>query len=530
MNNDNAILFRDYIFLEIFNDDVPVSVVGELFLKLFSSSNEIRIISDLFDLEVVAVMKSPYAKHSRFFKKHSNPRFDTIVVSQAIARIGNPCLGATLSNIDDNRFVLDMPIFLGSQCIGYVMCGLFYSSVNFAENSKSAVLNTHQIAAISKNIAKYGSSILQSCFKFTRQETFNNYYDYKMLFNYGSFYDYNLMGDTFVLSKQCAGIFGWNLRDHYTYNDFVQSVVPADRQRVTLFMRNQIFLGDSNYLLETTIQRPNDGKLVDIQISGTIIKDNEGYNVRTLGTIYDVSLLKETQERLKEENEAKNRLLRIIGHDLKNPFNGLIGFSDLLISDIQHGNYDEAVEFASIIKQSAIEGYDLLVNLLDYSTSQAQNLTANYSEFDLFAIVDSISRLSSAQACRKGISLENHVQPGTIIYSDENKVNTVLRNLISNAIKFCYKDGTVVVEAVCETENAIRISVSDTGVDIPDEKLALINKSRSVESTRGTAQEKGTSIGLKMCHTFLNLLGTKLVASSGDGLTTFYFYMPARRG
>lgn len=526
MTNDNAIILNEYINYENTIDDLPSSCIGELFLKFFSASSEIKLISDLLDIEVVAVVKSPYGKRSKFFKEHTSHRFETLVVSGALSRIQNPKKRSSLITSLDGRLLIDIPIYINNDCAAYILMGMFYLSDNSIEGGgiPAPIVPARQVKTAVVNICQYCYDIIDECFRFLRNETDNNGYDAKMLFNYGSFYDYNMLSDTFLLSKKTAEIFGWELKDQYTYSDFVDAIVEDDKQRVVLFMRNRIFLSKGgDYMLMTSIKRKSDKQIRHIEITGSIIKDEKGFNIRTMGYINDITALKDMQEKLKDEVDSKNRLIRIVGHDLKNPFNGLIGFSELLANNIETGNYKEAIEFAQIINQSASQGYDLLVNLLDYSNSQAKNLKADYSDFDLYDIVDSIVRLCTAQALKKGITLHNGIPRKTIIQSDEYKVNTVLRNLISNAIKFCYKDGAVLVEATYENEENIRISVSDAGVGIPEDKLLLINKCKDVDSTRGTAQEKGTSIGLKMCHSFLNVLGSRLFASCDDGITTFYF-------
>ena len=123
---------------------------------------------------------------------------------------------------------------------------------------------------------------------------------------------------------------------------------------------------------------------------------------------------------------------------------------------------------------------------------------------------------------KKGITLDNRIAEPTIIFSDENKINTILRNLISNAIKFCYQDGIVMIKADIDGTN-VHIAISDTGQSISSARLQCINHANDVSSTNGTAQENGTSIGLKLCHAYLKALGSKLEADCEDGVTTFKF-------
>ncbi len=522
-SEDNSILGTYYINCETDKHNLPPAALGEMFLKYIGSSNEIRIMAELLNIEIVAVTKTPYGKRSKYFHKHTSHHMDTLIVASGLNKIENPCQRCTITVINDGRHIKEIPVFLNGECIAYILAGMFYlkNSDNMLPNIP--VISIHQLTTMAEEICRLGNQMLEICCRYVKQEAAEITYDGKMLFNYGSFFDYNLISDSFILSKKTAEYFGWDCTKTFRYDDFINSVVESDRQRVAKFMRDNVNIGDDDFIFDTTIISQTNNQPVNIEITGTIIKDDKGFNVRALGSITDISVLKKTQEELREEINSKNRLIRIIGHDLKNPFNGLIGFSEILKTNLETYCYDDAKDIAELIRKCATEGYDLLVNLLDYSTSQSSNLKAEKSEFDLYKTVDSIINLSTAQALKKGITIHSSVPENTILYSDEYKISTVIRNLVSNAIKFCFKSGVVIIETA-QTENGwIRISVSDTGEQLTADKMEKINRSKDVESTYGTAHEKGTSIGLKLCHSFLKVLQSRLVAKSDDGITTFYF-------
>lgn len=522
-NTEYSLLGHHNISLDTNDNTKATAAMCELFLKFVSTSRELKSIASILGVEICVVSKIPYGKTSKFFIKKPSTYLLTSTVSFALHKIESPQPRCTIHRMNDGRYLYAIPIFLNGDCIAYLLMGTFY--IDDEENMIPDIpkLSIKQCDNTCNEVCAICNKLLASACKYTKKQDADIYYDSRMLFEYGSFYDYDLIADQFILSKKTAEIFGWDCNSKFNYQDFVGSIIESDRQRLTMLMRDKVMLGSDDYVIDTTILRKPDGKPVSIEITGTIIKDSNGFNIRALGAITDISMLKKTQEHLKEEIDSKNRLIRIIGHDLKNPFNGLIGFSEILKSNLESQNYTDARDLAEIIKKCATEGYDLLVNILDYSTSQSSNLKADNSEFDLYKTVDSIMMLSSAQAMKKGITIHNSIPECTMLYSDEYKISTVIRNLVSNAIKFCFKNGVVIVEASYDNEGIIRISVSDTGEQLTKDKLDKINRCKDVESTYGTANEKGTSIGLKLCHSFLKVLDSKLTAYCDDGITTFYF-------
>ena len=533
LNNDNSIsIHNDYVFYDSRNGMLPpIADLSELLLKFFSKSDSIEVISKLLDIEIVAVMQQPYGKHSTFFKTHHTHRFDILIVSCGLNKIANAKPLSSLNNLSDGSLILEIPIYINDQCIGYIICGPFYMSeeaANGAPISTVPVIVPDKVKILERKISEIVSKILADCVKYQRRPSdFHKIkIDTDMLLNYGNIFIFDILTDTYVISPDICDIFGFNYEQRYTYADFIKAIVESDRLRVVQFCKQGILLGSKDYVIETSIVRANDGQIVNIEISGAIIKDSNGRSIKTVGSVKDVTELKRTHNRLCEEVSNKNRLIKIIGHDLKNPFNGMIGFSELLKINLEQHNYEEAEEYAEIIKQAASEGYELLVNLLDYSTSQSGDMITVKKEFDIYKTVDSILKLSSAHAMKKGITLYNQIEESTIVFSDENKINTILRNIISNAIKFCYQDGIIMIQSHLEGDK-MRISISDTGESISASRLKCINNAHDVSSTNGTDYESGTSIGLRLCHSYLKALDSRLVARCGDGVTTFEFTIDA---
>lgn len=534
-NNDNSILVHnDYVFYDSRHVMLPpIDNICELFLKFFGNSDSIEVISKLLEIEIVAVVKQPYGKHSSFFRRNHTHSFESLIVSCALNKIENakPC--CSLNNLSDGGFIMEIPIYINNLCTGYIICGPFLMTENTESDASVSLLPIivpEKLQIMMYKICERGSKLLADSVKYQRRPNRIQKIeiDSDMLFSYSNIFIFDIISDTYIISPDICDIFGFNCTRHYTFADYIASVIESDRQRVVEFCKRNILLGSKDYVLETTITRASDGQNVDIEISGAIIKDKSGRSIKTIGSVKDVTELNRTHDRLCEEVANKNRLIKIIGHDLKNPFNGMIGFSELLKINLEQHNYEEAAEYAEIIKQAASEGYELLVNLLDYSTSQSVDMITVKKEFDIFKTVDSILKLSSAQAMKKGITLFNQIKEPTIVFSDENKINTILRNLISNAIKFCYQDGIIMICATVE-DDEMKISISDTGESISPARLKSINAAHNISSTNGTAYESGTNIGLRLCHSYLKALGLRLMATSDDGVTTFAFTIETKK-
>ena len=213
--------------------------------------------------------------------------------------------------------------------------------------------------------------------------------------------------------------------------------------------------------------------------------------------------LKEKENKLKELNETKDKLFSIIAHDLRNPFFNLMGLSDLLSNNIIEYSQEEIVDIASAMSVSAKQGYDLLENLLDWSLVQSDRISYMPVNLNLLKMDDLIR-----------------------VFADENMVTTVLRNLISNAIKFSERGNNINIEAIPD-DNMVWVSVTDQGMGINEDKLEKLFKVNSKVSEKGTENESGTGLGLVICKEFVELNKGKLWAESVEGKgTTMRFTLP----
>lgn len=236
--------------------------------------------------------------------------------------------------------------------------------------------------------------------------------------------------------------------------------------------------------------------------------------------------LRRSETRYRELNMMKDKFLSIIAHDLKNPFNAIIGFSDLLKDRIEAKDYQEVGRFAGIIHESSKRVLDLLTNLLEWSRSQTGKIEFNPEYFDITKLIYEVTSLMEDSAHQKSITILNTIPRKFIVNADSGMISTVVRNLISNAIKFTEPGGMITIEAR-KTATDLVVTIKDTGIGIQKEALEKLFRIGESYSTSGTAKEKGTGLGLILCKEFIDKHGGKIWAESLIGAgSAFSFSLP----
>ncbi|MFO7827286.1 MAG: ATP-binding protein [Bacteroidales bacterium] len=237
--------------------------------------------------------------------------------------------------------------------------------------------------------------------------------------------------------------------------------------------------------------------------------------------------IEKNKKELEELNATKDKFFTIIAHDLKNPFNTVIGLSELLMERYDTYNEEKIKSFIEQIHKFSKNAYLLLENLLQWAKSQTGRISINIEKVDIFELATENLNLFKGKAENKGIKLTSNVDIGMYASIDKNMINTVIRNLISNAIKFTPKGGQVGIKAV-KNDEFIFITVFDTGIGIPKENLNKIFRIDSNLSTQGTDDESGTGLGLIISREFIEKNGGKISVSSEEGKgSEFTFKIPA---
>lgn len=212
--------------------------------------------------------------------------------------------------------------------------------------------------------------------------------------------------------------------------------------------------------------------------------------------------LERKNKMLEQLNANKDRFFSIIAHDLKAPFQGILGFSELLETDLDEMTSAEVRNIAGYLHDTAESAYKLLDNLLQWAMVESGQMRFQPKRLVLETIFDLVEGNLGSAACHKGVVLQLQCPRDTTLYADENMLRSVIRNLVANAVKFTPVGGHVIVSAT-EHEQHLVISVQDTGIGMTDEQMKKLFRIESSNSTRGTAGETGTGLGLMLCHQFV---------------------------
>jgi len=238
--------------------------------------------------------------------------------------------------------------------------------------------------------------------------------------------------------------------------------------------------------------------------------------------------LKVSQENLTRLNNSKDFIFSILSHDLRSPLTTLKGFLGLLVESVDIFSKEEIVRLSNKIRQSVSTSLDMIDNILYWSQSQNGNINHKPQKLNLGQLVNQTVEIYHLSAEKKGILLSAQVEESLFLMADDNMVSFILRNLISNALKFTPREGEIRVIARSLNESQITLRVEDTGVGIKQEHLKKVFNPTQTYTTRGTANEKGTGLGLKLVQQFVKIhQGTfKVESVLGEG-SQFIICLPS---
>lgn len=238
--------------------------------------------------------------------------------------------------------------------------------------------------------------------------------------------------------------------------------------------------------------------------------------------------LVDNEKKLIEMAQTKDQFYSIIAHDLKSPFNSLIGFSNLLHDDYDDFSDEERKQFITIVRNASEEIFALLENLLDWTRKSSDNISFKPLKLDLQRIVKQTIQLQEKNASMKQISIKNKIPKNTFVFADENMLRTIIRNLTSNAIKFTNTEGTVAFNAGMK-DGFVECTVSDNGIGMDEITLSQLFDLSGKIKKKGTANEMGTGLGLLLCKDFVERHGGMLtVESHANKGSKFTFTLPAK--
>jgi signal transduction histidine kinase len=234
-----------------------------------------------------------------------------------------------------------------------------------------------------------------------------------------------------------------------------------------------------------------------------------------------------TEQQLKEANLTKDKFFSVIAHDLRSPFTSILGFTRLLNDEYDDFTDDERKMMLNQIQNSTESTFQLLDNLLAWAKTQLGRTIFNPESFTLDSLVNESVKQTLPQAQTKNIEISVGKIVEIILYADLNMLRTALRNLLSNAVKFSFPGGVIKVETSVESQN-LSITIADQGTGIENQLMQkLFSLNEEVSATKGTANEKGTGLGLILCKEFVERNGGTISANSEVGKgSTFRIDLP----
>ncbi len=324
-------------------------------------------------------------------------------------------------------------------------------------------------------------------------------------------------GNCILWNKACQNILGWSkeelnsmdnpLKACYTDKNEIEKVMEALKRCDGKFRE---------YKVKTKSGKMRYQMWADF-------KNNDNFKI-SFG--YDITELKNVEKKLKEANATKNKFLSIISHDLRSPFNGLIGITNLILENFDDFTKKEKLKYLVFLKQSVVKTYFLLEDLLLWAKSQSGKIPYKTEKIELEKIVLKVISENKNQANDKKIEINFDISEKIFLNADKNMLKTILRNLLSNAVKFTNEKGKIVISAKKENKNVL-ISVSDTGIGIEKENFRKLWQISESYTRKGTKNETGTGLGLILCKEFVEKHNGKIwVESKVNKGSTFYFTIP----
>ena len=282
------------------------------------------------------------------------------------------------------------------------------------------------------------------------------------------------------------------------------SYIPMDERNIFNSFINAIFNSGEKHSCELSIIN-KDNHQFQVLLEGLVLEDVLGSEKKCQIALIDLTeykkvenSLNKTNEKLKLLNLAKDKFFSIIAHDLRNPFQSLLGFSEILATEIDTLSNEEIVSFSKGLNDDLRNIYGLLDNLLQWSMIQRNIFDYKPGNVNLHDLVSKIIGISNQSAKDKNITIFNNIEDGTFVYADSIMLRSVIQNLIVNAIKFTKLEGRVFISSI-EKNNLIEVSVEDTGMGIATKLIPNLFNFNTMFTTNGTEGENGTGLGLPLC-------------------------------
>jgi len=312
-------------------------------------------------------------------------------------------------------------------------------------------------------------------------------------------------------------------------NTLFSFFVSSDTKPIFNLFLAKIFNSKTKELCELTLS--SNGNLPMYVYLAGIVTENEE---QCLVTIVDITERKLAEEEIKNKNEEllklnaeKDKFFSIIAHDLRSPFNALLGFTQIMVEDLSTLTFDEIQKIAVNMRNSANKLFNLLENLLQWSLMQRGLISFKPESFILLNRIAPIIELVSDTAQKKMITISYDIPEDLRVMADGQMFESVMRNLVFNALKFTHKGGKISIEVKPISDNSVEISIRDTGIGMNKRMIDNLFLLDEQTNRKGTDGEPNTGLGLIICKDFIEKHGGQLWVESEEGQgTIFYFTIP----
>lgn len=302
----------------------------------------------------------------------------------------------------------------------------------------------------------------------------------------------------------------------FLFFHFLLPLTQSDAQIILSNRVNAITAVALGFLVSYLLWKANQNKFIQEELIASQQKQLEEKNLE----------LSKQAERLTELNATKDKFFSIIAHDLRSPFSSVVGLSEILAERVSKKEFDTIEKISLIIRGSAQQALELLMNLLDWSRSQTGRIEYDPEYFQLAKLINENVDLLEETANQKSIRINRALDNKLLVFADKDMISTIVRNLLSNAIKFTDNGGQISLNT-CADEKEWLLSVTDNGIGIDESSLKKLFRIEETYSTRGTQNEKGTGLGLILCKEFAEKHGGKIWANSEVGKgSTFKIAIP----
>ena len=337
-------------------------------------------------------------------------------------------------------------------------------------------------------------------------------------------------GDIIDANSAASAFYGYSIPALCTMNIDRINTMPADKIKMEM---EKALNRNKNLFLFKHLLASGEVRLVEVNSSPI---DFQGMRI-LFSIMFDVTQRVQAEEEIKLKNDKlrqinaeKDRFFSIIAHDLRSPFNGFLGLTQLMAEELENLTSEEIKDFTLRMRNSAADMFRLLENLLEWARMQQGLITFNREIAQLAPIVDESIAIILEPAKIKGIEIILDISADITVFADRNILQTVIRNIVSNAVKFTPKGGRIRVSAKVTDYNNVEISIKDTGIGMSNKMIDDLFRLDVQTNRKGTEGEPSSGLGLLLCKDFIEKHGGRIWVESEEGKgSTFYFSLPAGR-